>query len=209
MPYSNADQALSNNHLHEAFYSYGNAYGSNYGRHEGLSLLRSWWRLICRRKLLIISVIIAVLPFVTIDAYRKRSVYQAITIIEVRREGSSLKPNDIFYYDAYDNTKAESLIMKCRPVIERTVVNLKLDRNPRFLDVVRKRSVWEAITALMQGGAEQEQKDEQAVAVETPGARSEPGDKGDKSEIADKGTLSAAERARLAPYIRSEERRVG
>src|SRR5262245_57564039 len=203
MPYSNVNQALSNHHLHEALSSDGNAYGSNYERHEGLSLLRKWWRLICRHRLLIISVIVTVLPLVTIEAYRKRSVYQAITTIEVRSEGSSLKPNDIFYYDAYDNTKTEAFIVKCRPVIERTVVNLKLDRNPRFLDVTRKRSVWEAITALKHGGAEQEQKDEQAVAVETPGARSEPGDKGDKSEIADKGTLSAAERARLAPYIQA------
>jgi len=199
-PDSNANQAQSNNHLHEALSSDGNAYGSNYERHEGLSLLRKWWRLICRRKLLIISVIMIILAFVTIEAYRKRSVYQAITTIEVRREGSSLQPNDIFYHYAYDNTKTEALIMKCRPVIERTVVKLKLDRNPRFLDVTRKRSVWEAITALKQGDAEQEQKDDQVAAVETPGAESEPGD---KSETADKGTLSAAERARLTPYIQA------
>src|SRR5262249_14455125 len=132
IPNTNQSLVLQSNRLYEEPSS------------EGfISLLRDWWRLIYRHKLLVISVIVGILPFVIIMTYRQKPIYQATAIIEVRAEGSSLKPNDIFSTNVYDNTKAEVFIIKSRPVIERTVVNLNLDRYPSFLKVNNERSIWE------------------------------------------------------------------
>jgi capsular exopolysaccharide synthesis family protein len=181
------NQALQENQFYEAT-----------AREGRLSMLREWWRMVYRHKLLIISVMIIIMPFVIINAYRKKPIYQATTTIDVRVEGSSIKPNDIFARDAYDNTKAEAFIIQSRPVIERTVANLKLDHNPRFLDVNSERSVWGAIAALRGIDDEQEQKDNQAAAEQNPAVENERENQPDSAgDIA----LSEAERRRLAPYV--------
>jgi capsular exopolysaccharide synthesis family protein len=123
-----------------------------------LSLLREWGSLVYRYKWLIVAILAAVLPFVAVNAYRDKPIYLATATIEVRREGSSLKPNDIFSSDVYDNTKSEAFIIRSRPVVEKTVANLRLDQDPRFLEVHERRSVWEAIEDLTGMGARQEQK---------------------------------------------------
>jgi polysaccharide biosynthesis transport protein len=155
-----------------------------------LALLRDWWRLIYRRKWLIISIMVVALPFVIISAYRKKPIYQATATIDIRTEGSSLKPNDIFQLGTYDSTKAEAFIIRSRPVIERTVANLNLDRYPHFFDVNSDRSAWEAIAALR--GGDTEQNNDQASGDRNPAAQ-------DGSAAAN--ALSAGERARLTPYV--------
>jgi polysaccharide biosynthesis transport protein len=198
VPYSHENWVQENTSLDDVRSLDKGGYTSNYKRRESLSMLREWCRLIYQRKLLIISVVLIILPIVVIDAYRKKSIYQATSTIEVRREGSSLKPNDIFYRDGYENIKAEAFIIKSRPVLERTVVNLDLEKNPRFLEVNEKRSVWQAISALKDGESGQERTDSQSAnnqALEVENGT------GDKPQEAGKNTLSAAERARLTPYV--------
>ncbi len=202
-PPVNDSQALHPRYFSEGLTSYGHQYAANQEKRERLSMLREWGRLISRHKLLIMAIILTILPLVIIEAFRKKSLYLATTTIEVRREGSSMKPNDIFYRDSYDNTKSEAFIIKSRPVIEKTVVSLNLEQNPAFLDVTRKRSVLEAITALESGKNSQEKRennDYPAVVNETPGTGHEA--RG-KDELTGKSTLSAAERERLAPYIQT------
>jgi capsular exopolysaccharide synthesis family protein len=166
--------------------------------HGHLSILREWWQMVYRHKLLIISVVTLIMPFVIINAYRKKPIYQATSTIDVRMEGSSIKPNDIFVTGAYDNTKAEAFIIKSRPVIERTVANLKLDQNHRFLDVNSERSVWGAIAALRGVDDEQQQNDDRAATQEDQTAVNVTGNQPhDKVNI----ELSEAERHRLAPYV--------
>ena len=193
-----------NNHL-ESLYSEGRLSGSIYGKQGGVVLLREWRRIIYRHKWMILSIILAALPFIVIQTYRAKSLYQATATIEVRREDSSLaKAGDVYYYGAYDNTKAEAFIIKSQPVIKKTISSLKLDRNSRLLDVTTKRSVWGAILALKGGiGGERESgkesgnealgKEAAAVIDSEEGA----GASGSNGRSPD----SQAERARLEPYI--------
>ncbi len=204
IPQSNTNRSLPNTQSHEAPSTSVNGFGSDVGKDESPSLLQLWWQLIYRRRLLIVSIITIVLPLVAVESYRNKSIYQATTTIEVRREGSSLKPNDIFYPDAYDNTKAEAVIIKSRPVIEKTVVGLKLDQDPHFLDVNKKRSVWEALTVFGIWGNGKAQKGERAAANNRVSGQGTPDaeyETGDKLSAGGASTLTAAERARLAPYI--------
>jgi capsular exopolysaccharide synthesis family protein len=181
----------------------GGLYGSNYGKQAKLALLREWRRIIFRHKWLILSIVLIVLPFVTIQAYRAKSLYQATTTIEVRQEESSLtRPSDAYYYDS-DNTKSEIFIIKSQPVIKRAVVNLKLDRNSRFLDVTTKRSVWEALTALKGGQTDQEKRIQELgrKTQELDGGKAKGGENlADPEEILPN---PQTERIRLAPYAQA------
>src|SRR5262249_6342088 len=71
-------------------------------------------------------------------------------------------------------------IIKSRPVIERTVVNLNLDRYPSFLKVNNERSIWEAIEALKGGEIQQVQKNDQLTAAALKGEKTEQGQKDDQ-----------------------------
>jgi capsular exopolysaccharide synthesis family protein len=168
-----------------------------------LSLLRDWWRLIYQHKLLIVSVVLAVLPVVIIKAYRKKPIYQSTATIEVRAEESSLRPNDIFSHNAYDNIKSEVFIIKSRPLIERTVINLNLDQNPHFLDVNSERSVWEAIAALKGDDLELKQEKDRAAAERVLATENKTRDKPESAskDTSSKNVSSEAERERLAPYV--------
>lgn len=155
---SSANQHPQGPHFSESYFSEASPYGPGYERSDSLSLLREWWRLVSQHKFLLLMILVIVMPFVVIEAYRKKSLYQATATIEVRRESSILKPTDLIAEDAYDNTKAEAFILKSRPVIERTVTHLNLLQNPFFLDITKKKSVIEAIESL--GGAEPQRERE-------------------------------------------------
>jgi capsular exopolysaccharide synthesis family protein len=186
-----------------------NLYGSNYEKQARLAFLREWRRIIYRHKWLILSIVLIAMPFIVIHAYRAKSLYQATTTIEVRPEASSLsKAGEILFVDSNGNTKAETFIIKSQPVLKKSVVNLKLDQNARFLDVTTKRSVWEALTALKGERSEGEKKryqesDREAASVNAV-------DDGKAEDLKEFESLTdpedvlpgtESERARLAPYI--------
>jgi polysaccharide biosynthesis transport protein len=123
--------------------------GALQGRQAKLKFLREWKGLMLRHKWLIISIIALVAPLFAIQAYRAKSLYQAMSTIEIRPEGNSYsKTGDVIVLDASDNTKAESIIIKSLPVLNRTIRDLKLEENPKFLDVAQNRSVFQALAAL-------------------------------------------------------------
>ncbi len=129
-----------------------NFYGNASEKHARIALLREWQRIIYRHKWLILSLVLVVLPFAIIHAYRAKTIYQATATIDIRPETSSLsKTGDILLVASNDNTKAEMVIIKSLPVIKKAVVNLNLEKNPRFLDVTTKRSVLETLRYLKGG----------------------------------------------------------
>jgi polysaccharide biosynthesis transport protein len=172
-------------------------YGGSPKGEAKLAMLREWRRIIYRHKWLILSIVVAVLPLATIQAYRAKPVYQATTTIEIRSEGSSLaKAGTLVYVDSSESTKSEMLIIKSQPVMKKTVSDLNLDRNSRFLEVNTKRSVLEAITALVKGNASEN-------ASKRTGANSDEL-KNVGVESYDSSMLSEqAERKRLAPYVQT------
>jgi polysaccharide biosynthesis transport protein len=170
--------------------------GGSPGGEAKLAMLREWRRIIYRHKWLILSIVVAVLPLATIQAYRAKPIYQATTTIEIRSEGSSLsKAGNILYVDSSDSTKSEMLIIKSQPVMKKTVADLNLDRNPHFLEVNTKRSVLEALTSLVKGNASESGKKGSANAAEmkSPGAEGY-----DSPMLSEEG-----ERKRMAPYIQT------
>lgn len=119
------------------------------GRQAKLKFLREWKGLLARRKWLIISMIALVVPIFAIQAFRAKSLYQAVTTIEIRPDGNSYsKTGEVLLLDSSDNTKAESIIIKSLPILNRTILDLKLEENPGFLDVAKNRSVFQAVAAL-------------------------------------------------------------
>jgi capsular exopolysaccharide synthesis family protein len=171
-------------------------YGGSPKGEAKLAMLREWRRIIYRHKWLILSIVVAVLPLATIQAYRAKPVYQATTTIEIRSEGSSLaKAGTLVYVDSSETTKSEMLIIKSQPVMKKTVSDLNLDRNSRFLEVNTKRSVLEAITSLVKGNVSENASKTGANAGELKTAGIDGYDSPMLSE--------QAERKRLAPYIQT------
>lgn len=189
------------NHHTELVSQEGGSYTSNFEKQTKLAFLREWRRIIYRHKWLILSIVLVALPFVVVQAYRAKSIYQATTTIEVRRDANSLlKTSDVFYFDSYDNTKAEAFIIKSQPVLKKAVVNLRLDQDPRFLDVVKQRSALEALLALRGGSKAKQQLAEEESdkdGSDEKGADGEPAVEPKQERVE-----SRQERERLAPYIR-------
>ena len=168
------------------------------GTETKLAMLREWRRIIYRHKWLILSIVVVILPLATIQAYRAKPIYQATTTIEIRPETSSLsKAGNILFVDSSDSTKSEMIIIRSQPVIKNAVTELELDRNPRFLDVTTKRSVLEAITAIIKGSDAEKGKKRGFEAAS--GAGEKTGRTVDDASILNE----EAERKRLAPYIQT------
>jgi capsular exopolysaccharide synthesis family protein len=87
------------------------------------------------------------------------------------------------------------LIIKSQPVMKKTVADLNLDKNPRFLEVNTKRSVLEALTSLFKGNVSENGKKAAANASEMKAAGTEGYDSPMLSE--------EAERKRMTPYIQT------
>ncbi|MFN0083857.1 MAG: GumC family protein [Blastocatellia bacterium] len=142
-----------------------NGYGYGYPKSNVVSRMMEWKRIIFRHKLLIVSIVAIVVPFVTIEAYRAKPVYQATSTIEVQKlQSGMVKDGDFLMYTDPNNTKSEAFIIRSRPVIESAVRTLALDRNPMFAEPTR-RSAIEAIAALTGNGDRSPEEDAAAAGV--------------------------------------------
>jgi capsular exopolysaccharide synthesis family protein len=129
---------------------------------------------------------------VTIETFRMKSIYQASATIEVGKETRTLRAgelviqtddsDDLYYVRLGMKTKIRMLMS--RPVLEEVAVRLKLDQNPNFMDVIERRSMWEAIKAIANGSSSRS----------TPIAASDSG-------TPPTGELPQEESARLAPCV--------
>lgn len=156
------------------------------GVRENAIDLREMWRMLRRRKWLVITIVMVVTSLVAIQMYRTKSYYQASTIIEigkdsttvVRDSGISIQNDDFDpYYQV--NIKTKILLLTSRNLIEDVVVQLKLDQNPKFLDTGSKKWFGQ--------GTKSAEPEMVATALGNQGA--------------DETLRSPAESARLAPYV--------
>lgn len=134
-------------------YSYGNAHNED---DEDSINLREIWRIIRKRKLLIVCITVIVTTLVTIEAYRAKSTYKASSFIEIGKESPTVRSaasgmviqadDDLYYPQLSINTNLFRLTSE--PLLEDVVVDLKLDQNPKFVEPTR-RSFLEAVQAVL------------------------------------------------------------
>jgi succinoglycan biosynthesis transport protein ExoP len=119
--------------------------------------LRELWRKISKHRRLILLISVIVTTVVTIEVFRIKSIYQATTTIEVEKENRTLfRSGDVvietddhdYGYYVSSAMKTKIRVLKSRPVLEDVIVALKLDQDPRLLDVTRRKSLWEALKTL-------------------------------------------------------------
>ncbi|PYV90745.1 MAG: hypothetical protein DMG05_09190 [Acidobacteria bacterium] len=162
-----------------------------YGEAEDFHL-RMLWRIVRKRRWLIIGIASIITTLVTIDVFRTKPLYEATTTIEIGRDnGARINSNGLFiqeedYLNVTMNTS--EVILKSLPLLEDVVVQLRLDQNPAFL-ASQKKSVWESLHEI----AGKIQRDDASAppAVFTATAM--------KSKI--EGNRSPEEVERLAPYV--------
>jgi polysaccharide biosynthesis transport protein len=175
-------------------YGYGNAY--NEDPKDGIQLLELW-RIIRKRRWLIVCVVVIVTTLVTIEAYRAKSTYKASAFIEIGKDAPTVRsaPNgvviqaddELYYPQISINTNLFRLTSE--PLLEDVVVNLKLDRNPKFTEPT-ERSVWEAIQAVFN-----------RATFRVPETEPDTSAGGLISGPDDKQPLSREEHARIRPYV--------
>jgi capsular exopolysaccharide synthesis family protein len=172
-------------------------YGYGYGEDDERAYVRRMWRAIKKRKLVIAVIAVIVTSVVTLEVFRTKSIYQASTTIEIAKDNRTLRAGDILLQsDESDDSyyiatamKTKIRLLQSRPVLEDVVINLKLDQNPKLMDVTSKKSIWEAARTVLSKFKPQDAA-APSVAAETPVAASE-----------QSGTRSRDESARLAPYV--------
>ncbi len=185
-PHAKLDTRLRNRHLRQAADPLLDPYeDSNFEESKESSVnLRELWLMVRRRKWLVLTIITMVTTIVAIQMYRAKSYYQASTIIEIGKESAAITreagvsiQDEGFdpYYQV--NIKTKMLMLTSHSLLEDVVVKLKLDQNPKFLDVSKKSWFGSAEKSLSQTPALSEEVD---------------------SEL---GMRSPAESARLSPYV--------
>jgi capsular exopolysaccharide synthesis family protein len=172
------------------------SYGYGYGEDEKVHL-RELWRIVRKRRWLIITIVLLLTGLVTTEMYRTRPTYQASTILEIGKENTALvRSGDLVINDDSDpyyqvNIKTKMLLLNSRELHEDVVADLKLDEDSRFLDRDKGGSLWGALKALAGKRAAQE---------ESPGTD----DVGNQTTDDDRAR-SAEERKRLAPSVEALE----
>ena len=132
-------------------------YGDGYGYPDDeRAYVRRMWRAIKKRKLVIIVIALIVTSVVTVEVYRTKSTYQASTTVEIGKDSRTLRSgdlilqsdegDDLYYVQTAMKTRIRQL--QSRPLLEDVVVNLKLDQNPRFLNITSRRSIVEAVKTI-------------------------------------------------------------
>ncbi|HXG65726.1 MAG TPA: polysaccharide biosynthesis tyrosine autokinase, partial [Blastocatellia bacterium] len=136
---------------------YPGGYGYGYGEESGAFSVRGVWRTVRKRLPMILVIVVIATTWTTLQVYREKNIYQASATIEigkdratVLRSGETIIQTDE-YYDAFLASRAmESKIRQIRsyPLLEDVAARLKLDENPKFLDVTRRKSFAEALQAI-------------------------------------------------------------
>jgi capsular exopolysaccharide synthesis family protein len=152
-----------------------------------------------KRKWLIAGLALVVTSVVTLEAFRSKSIYQATTTVEIERPNRTvyrtgdvtIESGDIEYpFQTAITMKTNIRFLLSRPVLEDVVASLKLDQNPRFLDVTGRKSLVQSFQTVLSkfksGG------DDIAPAADVASEKFEPGE----PEV-----RSAEESARLSPYV--------
>lgn len=164
--------------------------------------LQELWRRVRKHKWLIFFLSLIVTTVVTIEVFRTKSVYKATATLEIEKENHTLfrsgdvviesEESDHSYFVA-TAMKTKIRLLQSRPLLEDTIVALKLDQNPRFLDVIERKSIWEAVKTISSRIGQSNQTGgggAPASAAESPAAQPE-----------NRVARSPVESARLAPSV--------
>lgn len=175
-------------------YGYGNAYKED---EEDSIHLREVWRIIRKRRWLIVCVAVIITTLVTIEAYRTKNTYKASAFIEIGKDSAIVRsaPNgtviqaddDTYFPQLSINTNLFRLTSE--PLLEEVVANLKLDQNPKFSEPPQ-RSLLEAVQAVFNRAAFKQPSPEPLTAIGSI-----------ISGADDKQALSKEEHDRLGPFV--------
>src|SRR5688572_25902325 len=173
------------------------AYDYGYGPEANEDLhLRSLWRIVRKRKWLVLSVALIITTLVALQMFGKKSIYQASTVIKIDKENSTvLKIGEVtLQADDSDTINTDILILKSSSLLEDMIVELNLDKNPKLVEPSGK-SALEVIKDLGRGKSTATENPNRAEAqrqapppVVEPALQLQP--------------RSRDERARLAPFVR-------
>jgi polysaccharide biosynthesis transport protein len=187
------DQAVArtDDGAHRPAGSYDYPYGADVS--EDLHL-RTLWRIVRKRKWLVISVTIVITLLVALQVYRKKSVYQASTLIKIDKENTTvLKIGEAtLQADDSDTINTDILIIKSSSLIEDMVAELGLDKNAKLVEPDEK-PTWEFIRQLGRN-ANTESRTPNRVQVRSA---SDP-----DPQPSQPRARSRAESERLAPFVR-------
>jgi succinoglycan biosynthesis transport protein ExoP len=129
---------------------HGDHFGNHQGGADGINV-RELWRKIRKRKWLIMTVVALATTIVAIESFRVRSTYQASAKVAVAKDPATLFPENkvIVQADDADKIKTEMLLLTTYPLKEEVVRRLRLDQQPKFLEVEQKKTFKEALGTLI------------------------------------------------------------
>ncbi len=109
--------------------------------------LRELWRIIRKRKWLVMLIVGVATILLTIEVHRTPSIYQAQSDILIGKDASAVVQtgSQVIKIDEADNLNTNKIIFKSAPLLEDVVVNLGLDQNPRFMESLQKKSFTDAV----------------------------------------------------------------
>ena len=124
---------------------------SRYGRSESVKL-RKLWTIVRKRLWLVIGIACVATTLSAIDEYRNKPLYQATASIEIGREsGAHVKQNDVFIEEEdalFVTMNTAEILLRSQPLLEDVVVQLQLDKNPKFFDVTTRKSLRESLSSI-------------------------------------------------------------
>src|SRR5262249_56856714 len=99
----------------------------------------------------VLAVVIIATTIVTVEAFRTRSTYQATAKVAINNDNPAvLKLGDaIIGVDDTERIKTNLLLLRTFPLLAKVVVRLKLNDDPRFLEAGQRRTVMEAVQAIL------------------------------------------------------------
>lgn len=179
--------------------AYGQGYGSSESSEQDIFQLREVWHRVRKHRWLIFSLALIITTIVTIEVFRSKSLYQASATIEFEQNNQTMMRSEGVFVQTEDAAnpwdlpllmKTKIRAMQSRPLLEDVVVSLKLDQNPKFLEVTSKYSILDALRQL--GGQFIRQRRETRPMKE---------EDLNVPSLQDKTQRSVTERDRLSPYV--------
>src|SRR5262249_26702912 len=104
-----------------------------------------------KRKWLVMVVAIIATTIVTVEAFRTRSTYQATAKIAMNNDNPPVFKlgEAIIGVDDTERLKTNLLLLRTYPLLGKVVLRLKLNDDPRFLEAGQRRTIMEAVEAIL------------------------------------------------------------
>lgn len=162
-----------------------------YVEERSLVNLHMVWRTVRKRKWLILIVAVIATSVATVEAFRTKSIYQAVASVEVRKDDPMIvKTADLLVYaNDTDAMNTYKFMLRSGPLLREVAARLRLHAEPRFLDVTGRKSAIEAVKTLVGklrggGGSESSRSSADGDRGAKPGAVEWPSSSGDDEQLA-------------------------